>query len=218
MREVEGRLPTAIFGLEAAVFAGTGINGSRLWLHYNWLPANDEPGDDEAGWPAFVWLREALETCRTIDDLEALLGKIHRDGGMILFAVDGKSEAFGLFECGRSRHVRRERRADWIVGTNHPCELTSRGLRDADTAASQRRYWRLEALAGEVCGKPGGVTLPDDLIGLLADPEVEARGADFDTVYANVACPGRRAIWYTFGGYPAASTGAWRQLAWPWES
>jgi len=24
-------------------------------------------------------------------------------------------------------------------------------------------------------------------------------------------------IWYTFGGYPAASAGAWRQLKWPWK-
>ena len=80
VREVEGRLPTAIFGMDAEVFAGTGINGGRLWLHYNWLPVEDEPTPETPTWPSFVWLREAL------------LGDVDRDGGMLLFAVDGKAD------------------------------------------------------------------------------------------------------------------------------
>ena len=39
----------------------------------------------------FVWLTEALETCRTIDDVEALLRQVNRDGDMMLFVVDGKT-------------------------------------------------------------------------------------------------------------------------------
>ena len=54
-------------------------------------------------------------------------------------------------------------------------------------------------------------------IGLtLADDEVERRGATFATAYANVACPHAGKIWYTFGGYPAASSGNWQRLEWPW--
>jgi hypothetical protein len=51
---------------------------------------------------------------------------------------------------------------------------------------------------------------------LLADSEVEVRDKEYGTVYASVACPGERRVWYTFGGYPAASSGAWQQLKWPW--
>lgn len=50
---------------------------------------------------------------------------------------------------------------------------------------------------------------------LLADAEVEQRGSEFGTVYSAVACPGTGELWYTFGGYPAASRGDWRPLPWP---
>jgi hypothetical protein len=60
------------------------------------------------------------------------------------------------------------------------------------------------------------VRLPDDLIHILADAGIERRDPDIDTAYATVACPASGAIWYTFGGYPAASQGNWQPLAWPW--
>jgi hypothetical protein len=106
VREIEGRLPTAIFGLEGEIFAGTGVNAARLWLHYNWLPMEDTPSARRPAWPSFVWLREALETCRTIDEVEALLRRVDRDGGMLLFAVEGGSDVFAVFECGCAEHVR----------------------------------------------------------------------------------------------------------------
>ena len=57
-----------------------------------------------------------------------------------------------------------------------------------------------------------------DLVQVLADNGIERRDKDYGTVYANVACPGQHLLWYTLGGYPAASTGAWHALAWPWKA
>jgi hypothetical protein len=55
-----------------------------------------------------------------------------------------------------------------------------------------------------------------DMIRIMADDAIERRDPEFATVYANVACPASGEIWYTFGGYPAASAGNWQRLAWPW--
>jgi hypothetical protein len=60
------------------------------------------------------------------------------------------------------------------------------------------------------------VDTPWDLIRILAGPGVGIRGDHYGTVHANAACPGRREIWCMFGGYPAASAGAWQLLSWPW--
>jgi hypothetical protein len=215
VREVDGRLPTIIFGLEGEVFAGTGINGERLWLHYNWLPVRDAPSLQKAHWACFVWLREALETCRAIPDVEALLRQVDRDGGMMLFAVDGRTDEFAVFECTCAGHVRREGCEDWIVGTNHCCDIDGAGDSEHLTS-SRRRFQRMEELTRKLYGRDS-VDTPKDLIRILADPDVEARGEDYGTVYANVACPSLGEVWYTFGGYPAASAGVWRQVEWPWE-
>ncbi len=137
-----------------------------------------------------------------------------RDGGMLLFAVDGKRNAFAVFECGCADHVRRDNAGRASVGTNHALGAGGREASDERLASSQRRFRRLRALTDKLCRREGSVSVPHDLIRMLADPGVEVRGEDYGTVYANVACPSERAIWYTFGGYPAASAGAWRR--WPW--
>jgi hypothetical protein len=217
VREVDGRLPTAIFGLEGEVFAGTGINGERLWLHYNWLPVQDAPSPQKPHWACFVWLTEALETCRAIHEVEALLREVDRDGGMTLFVVDGKTDEFAVFECTCAGHVRRDGFLDWIVGTNHSCWTDGEGNPGEHPTNSQLRLRRMEELTRELCGRGDVVDTPWDLICILADPGVEVRGEDYGTVYANVACPSLREIWYTFGGYPAASAGTWQQVVWPWE-
>jgi hypothetical protein len=54
------------------------------------------------------------------------------------------------------------------------------------------------------------------LIQILADDQIERRDSRLVTVSANVACPHTGKIWYTFGGYPAASQGNWHGLEWPW--
>lgn len=216
VREAEGRLPTILFGLEGEMFAGTGINGERLWLHYNWLPAPDAPAPQKPHWACYVWLREALETCCTVREVEALLRSVDRDGGMLLFVVDGKTDAFAVFECTCRGHSRRDEQRDWIVGTNHSLGAGGHGDSKRPASSSQARLQRMEALAREM-HRRGGADVPGALIRILADSGVEARGEDRGTVYANVACPSTGEVWYTFGGYPAASAGAWRQVGWPWK-
>jgi hypothetical protein len=61
------------------------------------------------------------------------------------------------------------------------------------------------------------VSLPTDLIAILADGEVEVQDDNFGTVYANIACPCIKQVWYTLGGFPAASKGNWQAIDWPWN-
>jgi len=70
----------------------------------------------------------------------------------------------------------------------------------------------VESLASQ-----GGLGSPaKELVQILADDGIEARSGEIVTAYSNVACPNTQEIWYTFGGYPAASHGNWQKLEWPW--
>jgi hypothetical protein len=216
IREVSGRIPAISFGMEGDVFTPTGINRERLWLHYNYLPAWDAPPASRPHLPGYAFLVDALETCRTLLDLEALLERVPRDGGMLLFAVDGKTDDFALYECSCAGYHKREAIQGWLVGTNHSCSYPNApapaSSRPLDTAS---RYDRMETLVQRfVCR--GGASLARELIRILADNGIEARDGDIVTAYSNVACPATQEIWYTFGGYPAASRGDWQKLDWPW--
>jgi hypothetical protein len=218
IREVEGRIPTISFSMEGDVFAPTGINQDRLWLHYNYLSVWDEPGPGKPHVPPYVFLTEALELCRTISDVEALLNSTDRDGGMLLFAVDGKDNEFALFECLCSKHCRRQPSNGWIVGTNHFCACKDLALSDADKKplGTLSRFKQMEDRVQALSASQTPPNLPTDLVQILADDKIERRAGGLITVYSNVACPGTGEIWYTFGGYPAASRGNWRKLEWPW--
>lgn len=215
IREVDGRIPTINFDMEGGVFTPTGINKEKLWLHYNFLPVWDKPAPNKPHVPPYVFLTEALELCRTISDVEKMLAETDRDGGMLLFTVDGKTNEFALFDCLCSKHSRREPSGDWIVGTNHYCAFEDLTLSDADRAplGSLSRFSRMENLMRAL---PASPNLPADLIQILADDLIERRDKDVITVYSNVACPHTCEIWYTFGGHPAASKGNWQKLEWPW--
>lgn len=218
IREVEGRIPTITFSMEGDVFAPTGINRDRLWLHYNHLPAWDAPAPGKPHLPPYVFLTEALERCRTLGDVEALLNSTGRDGGMLLFALDGKNDEFALFDCLCSRHYRRQPAHGWIVGTNHYCACQDLTLSDADNEplGTLSRFARMEDRVQALSASRTPPNLPADLVRILADDAIERRDGELITVYATVACPGTGEVWYTFGGYPAASWGNWRQLEWPW--
>ena len=218
IREVEGRISTISFSMEGDVFAPTGINQDRLWLHYNYLSVWDEPRPGRPHVPPYVFLTEALELCRTISDVEALLNRTDRDGGMLLFAVDGKDNEFAIFECMCSKYYRRQPSDGWIVGTNHFCACKDPTLRDADKAplGTLSRFARMEDLVQALFASQTPPNLPTDLIQSLADDGIERRDGQLITVYSNVACPSTGEIWYTFGGYPAASRGNWQKLEWPW--
>ena len=217
IREVDGRIPTISFSMEGDVFAPTGVNKEKLWLHYNFLPVWDQPAPGKPHVPGYVFLTEALELCRTIRDVEALLNETDRDGGMLLFAVDGKTDEVALFDCMCSKHYRREPTNGWIVGTNHYCAIKDLTLADdASSASTLNRFQRMEGLVRTLALSQTPASLPADLIRILADDEIERRESKLVTAYANVACPYTGEIWYTFGGYPAASKGNWQRLAWPW--
>ena len=213
IREIENRIPTISFGLLGDVFTPTGINKERLWLHYNYLPVSDSPQPDKPHFPGYVLLTEALETCSTIHEVEDLLKRYDRDGGMMLFAVDGKTEEFAIFECSCTQYSKRAPVGKWLLGTNHYCSHHI----DANSSSSETRYGRMEELINTLFAFPAQVNLPVDLIAILADSQVEAREENFGTVCANVACPGTGQVWHTFGGFPAASKGNWHQIDWPWK-
>jgi len=217
IREVDGRIPTINFTMEGDVFTPTGINKEKLWLHYNFLSVWDQPMPGKAHVPGYVFLTEALELCRSISDVEAFLAETDRDGGMLLFAADGKTGEFALFDCLCSKHYRRDPVDGWIVGTNHYCACEDLSLGDdAGSLSSLNRFKRMETLIRALYASATPPNLPADLIRILGDDQVERRTKRLYTVYSNVACPSTGEIWYTFGGYPAASRGNWQRLEWPW--
>jgi hypothetical protein len=216
IREVEDRIPSISFGMEGEPFTPTGINQEQLWLHYNYLPVWDAPGGNKPSMAPYVFLTEALETCRTLEEVGKLLGEVDRSGGMMIFAAEGATQRGAVFECTCTSHVRHDLSERWLAGTNH--YLAGDTPLEAEVYApnSVGRYTRLVALLGERI-QPGAATqMPRDLVHILANPGIEQRGEAYGTVYANVACPGDKAVWYTLGGYPAASAGAWQPIDWPW--
>ena len=217
IREVMGRIPTISFGLEGDVFTPTGINQDKLWLHYNYLPTWDTPAVGKPHLPCSALMVEALETCQTLQDLEAVLQRIQRDDGMLLFAVDGKTNAFALYECNCTEVHKRESTYGWLVGTNHYC-VHPKAPRPNNTGplCSANRYKRIETLAEDLYSRNRRASPIQELIRILADDSIEVRNGEIVTACSNVACPSTQEIWYTFGGYPAASHGNWQRLAWPW--
>ncbi len=219
IRAVDGRIPTIGFSMQGDVFAPTGINRERLWLHTNFLSAWDKPAPGKPHVPGYVFLTEALELCRNLADVEAFLNATDRDGGMLLFAVDGKTNEAVLFDCLCSKHYRRELTNGWLVGTNHYCACKDETLPDDESSVSTvDRFRRMEDLLQALSVARTPVNLPADLMHILADDRIERRESKLVTAYANVACPNTGEIWYTFGGYPAASQGHWQRLEWPWAA
>ncbi len=216
VRHVDDRLPHLTFGLQGDASAIVGVNRERLWLNMNGFPARDARRHDAPVMPYVFLVREALETCRSLADVEALLQGCDRDVGMAVYAVDGKTEEAAVFECGLSTYVRR----DPAPGHDKTLISWSRdpSVRDMPREAApnawifgsntRERIDRLKTLLVET----PMTDLPADLIGILGDPEVEdAMG----TVYSNVACPGRGLVWFGCGGLPAASAGTWHRIEWP---
>ncbi len=81
-------------GMRGELYAATGVNSSGLWLHYNWLPALDQPEAD--AWTPFVLLTDILETCEDIDEVEARLRSDNRQGGMLIFSASPDGQAAGI--------------------------------------------------------------------------------------------------------------------------
>jgi hypothetical protein len=217
IREVSNRIPAISFGLEGDVFTPTGINREKLWLHYNYLPAWDVPIAGRPALPCYAFIIEALETCQTLPNLEALLRRIVRDEAMLLFAADGKDNSYALYECGCTDFVKVEPSRGWLVGTNHCCFYPGAPTPgNFEPLSSASRYARLETLVERLATQRSRTSPVREIIQILADDGIESRTGNIMTAYSNVACPATGEIWYTFGGYPAASRGDWQKLAWPW--
>jgi hypothetical protein len=213
IHEVSGRIPTISFGMQGDVFTPTGINQERLWLHYNFLLAYDSPKPGRPHLPAYVLLTDMLETCATLGEVEERLTHYDRDGGMMLFAVDGKTDEYAIYECSCSQVFKRTPSQGWLTGTNHFYnQPVPEGYQP-----SELRGRHLQALVSKLYAEQGLITFPEDLVDILADEQIEARQDHWCTVYANVACPATRQAWYTFGGSPAASQGDWQLVEWPWK-
>ena len=202
------------FGLQGDVFTATGVNKEKLWLHANALPISDAPAPEKPYLDFYVFIPEALETCSTISDVENLLNTVDRIGGMNLFVVDGKTNEFVVFECACSSYARRNPSHGRIIATNHSCLINGR-ISGKAPSASERRFDRIETLLEREFPSH----LPDDLIRILADADVEQRreAENFWTVYANVACPSLGLTWFAYGGPPAASLGTWHKIDWSWS-
>jgi hypothetical protein len=210
IREVNDRIATISFGMEADTFTATGVNQQQLWIHAQFLPNSDTPRPNRAHFPDYVILAEALETCSTIRDIEILLGSVDRDSGVTLFVVDGKTDESAILQCTCREYTRRGPAGDTLIATNH-CLGTE--LVDTDDS-SVVRLSRLRELVARQNWEE--VTVPGGLIAILADDKVEQRDGKYVTVEAAVACPAQKSIWYTLGGYPAASCGNWARIEWPW--
>lgn len=205
VRDIPGRLSTLALGLPGDAFTGTGINEARLWLHTHWLPAPDRPQAAER-WTPFVWLREALETCATIADVESLLSATERDQGMALFAVDGKARAAALFECTCRSHLRADFRGPPLVAANHYQLVVVPGAADEGSRSRQDRLERaLRAAPGR-----------EAFAAALALAAVGEEGSDLGTVYSALADPAGGRIWYAADAFPAPLEGRWAPLEWPW--
>jgi hypothetical protein len=216
IRELSNRIPTITFSLLGDVFTPTGINRDRLWLHYNYLDTWDQPTPGRQCLPPYAFMVEALETCSALQDLEKLLNQVDRNGGMLLFAVDGKTNDFALYECTCRSHLKLEPSESWLVGANHFTEWKDPQQDPNEISGSVARQKRMQELVQDLYNLQETPSLPVSLIQALADDGIERRDGNPVTVYANVACPSTGEIWYTFGGYPAASNGNWAKLTWPW--
>jgi len=210
IRDINSRIPTVGFGMEGDVFTVTGINKEQLWIHANALPNSDTPRTNRAHFPGYVILTEALETCATIRDVETLLGSVDRDEGVMLFVTDGKTNESAILECSCREYIRREPVGDRLIGTNHSLSTELADISDS----SALRFYRLTELLSRTSWEE--ISTPRDLMTILADDKVEQRNGKYVTVEAAVACPAQKSIWYTLGGYPAASCGNWTRIEWPW--
>jgi len=210
-RQVSGRLGYISFGMRGEIFAATGLNHAGLWLHYNWLPVFDKP--DDSAWTPFVLLTEMLETCKDLNEIETILKNTTRTGGMLIFAMEGRKGTCAVFECSCCQVARQDCEGDFLAGTNHYRLLPTPETPETYAPDSVKRLVRLQSRLQTLSQKEQN--RPDDLIDILADPHIEQHQDGYGTVYATLCNPTEHQLWFTFGGYPAASQGSWQKISWP---
>lgn len=210
--KADGKIPVMLFGLEAGIFSGTGYNREKIWLHYNWLPAWDTPKFNESSISPYVFIRQALETCSSVGELDGLLSSCMRDTGMALTAIDGKTNEYNVYECTCKNFVKRKIKTGFIVSANHHIESSyPEGAAYSDDYSIRRQMRAEELLMENVKGD-----IVNHFIKILSDPKVEQNETVSGTVYSVIACPFNNKIWYAAGGFPSASNGGWGEVVWNW--
>lgn len=210
--EVEGKIPVMLFGLEGDIFSGTGFNKEKLWLHYNWLPVWDLPEKSKKTIAPFIFIRKALESCSSVEDVKQLLKNTVRDGGMNLFVVDGKNNKSAVFECSSKNYKERKIEASYLAGANNYSAAKVPADFNFDFDNSIKRQNRVEKLLLE---QKDRISIKN-MIDILADSEVEQNNNLSGTVYSNIACPAENLIYFAYDGYPAASRSKWQKVEWKW--
>lgn len=219
-----GRIPCMCVGLMGDIDADTGINAAGLWLHMHTWMVRDEPraGTSCISW--LFWMREALETCTTLGEVEAFIAQTSRDRGVFLVAVEGRTGEAAIFECSRSSYRRVEPQATAsgprLVVTNHcreKCEQIA--IEEEREGPRVRRHGSTvtrHARVMEILDHASPEHHPDDVQEILADEWVEMRetcmSASLRTIYSAVCDAGRGDVWFASGAVPAASAGLWRRV------
>ncbi|SIR17794.1 C45 family autoproteolytic acyltransferase/hydolase [Halanaerobium kushneri] len=210
--EVDNKIPVMLFGLEGDIFSGTGFNKEKLWIHYNHLPVWDIPLEYRKKLSPFVFIRKALESCKSVDEVERLLQNTVRDGGMNLFVVDGKNNQSSVFECSSQLYKKRRIESSYIAGANHYSEIKVPAGCNFDFKDSIKRQEKVENL---LLKNKKGLSL-QKMIDILSNSEVEQNNNLSGTVYSNIVCPADNLIYFAYDGFPAASKGNWQKIEWEW--
>lgn len=217
VKSISGRIPHVGFSLEGDQRLPTAYNQAGLWLHYNYEGAPDRPRTGRPQLPNYLLITEMAETCRSLSDVERVLGEFDRFDGMLLFAVDGPRGEYAIYECTCTQFFKREMTTPWVCAANHYCTPGASSLVGQPEERSLMRQRRAEERVASLGAGGHPISLPDDLISILADPGVEQQRLNFATAYSCVARPATGDIWFTFGGYPAASRGNWAKIPALWE-
>ncbi len=219
VHEAPNRIPVMAVGIRGDIDLDTGVNAEQLWLHLHTLQTRDDPPPDRTCISWLFWAREALETCATLDELERFIERTGRDRGVFAVAGDGKTNEAAIFECSRSAHRRHDiDPAAPACVTNHSLEkqIDARERGPSRRGGTIGRFRALRSRLGETPPRRG----PDDLMALLAAPDVEMRTPRFlRTIYSAVANPSATQVWFAAGrddGTPAASAGRWSVVTPPW--
>lgn len=214
------RIPILAAGIAGDIDIDTGMNAAGLWLHVHTMHCVDSPSPNKPSISWLFWAREALETCETLDELNAMLSRVDRDRGMILIAVDAKSGERAVFECACSSHERHDAGLSFQCVTNHPSRkhpIDPERIARSRPGGTIRRRDAIERLALAT----HEWSPPDDLATILADPSVEMRGgARLQTIYSAICRPGSRDLWFCPGSpseRAAASPHAWKRIDIPWR-
>ncbi len=126
---------------------------------------------------------------------------------MFAAAGDGKS---AIFECSCTQVQRVDLNDGFLAGTNHYQYLPVFN----DWEYKLGIHQPAEHFDKSAEGPPGNTNIQrSDAI--LADPGVEQYQTDYGTVYSNLYETSGKQLWFTFGGFPAASRGNWQPVPWP---